>query len=386
MTAGLTERVVQDCRQGVLHALTALGAGIDQYGVARAGPAADFSCAQPFTGVGLREMVRREFGADIGFEVGQEAFSAMLALLLLPPAPTTTHDRQLEEVLARTVGACRWRARFRFFIDTSEFPADTDCSAVAATALYERGLLSSQELLLAAREVSKAAAPEGGGVDLDPGVVMVYWQDDAEPHVRQHGPRHDVVACANAVYLLKLAQQNGGGTEIGAVAEATLDHVARHLTSGRYLLGTRYYPSPDAFLFAAARLCRRFADCDQILAAGLRQALLDRETDPCREADDPMHALNLAQRIIAADNLGQANFQVQRVRTLLDQQMVSGLFPSRAYYRMGRFPAYFGSSTITTLFAVNALYLFTRSSPTSEASGRQGHEAPRRLLGRTTPQ
>jgi hypothetical protein len=158
------------------------------------------------------------------------------------------------------------------------------------------------------------------------------------------------------LYVLNLAQRYGV-VDHGGVIERTTQYVYEHLASGRYLDGTRYYPSPDMFLYAVSRLCRRFEDCRSRFASALRLSLAECEGRASRPdiGDDPMQPLNLAQRIIAANNIGLEQAQ-ERWRTLLMQQQTpEGGWSPCPFYTLGRYALYFGSSTITTLFAIKAL-------------------------------
>ncbi len=332
---------------------------LDERGVSRARIAVDPSFRSSFSGREARERLRRELGCDIGFDMGDEAFSAMLALTLLP-APVEGRGRKVIDRLAQLVEEHRQGWRFRFFFDPNGFPADTDCTAVASGALYERGVISSAELLLFARELLRAAAPadytpRARDDTLYPGVVMVYWEDGAESGTMARGRKHDAVVCAHALYTLKLAEHRGLA-DAGQTVDATLRFVVDHLISRRFLEGTRYYPSPDAFLYASSRLCARFPECHSALAGPLREALREHEARiEAGQRDEGTRALDLAQRIIVVDNFGSAQGQTRRRTMLARQQLPDGSWPAAPFYRLGRHPVHFGSTMLTTLFAIRAL-------------------------------
>ncbi|MEU4730748.1 hypothetical protein [Streptomyces sp. NPDC023588] len=269
--------------------------------------------------------------------------------------------------MAAQVERARWEARYRFFPDANGFPADTDCTAIAAGALYEHGLLPDADLNTCARELFKAAAPgdeeatlpgRGDENALCPQVFMVYWEDEAEPFALRRGRKQDPVACANALYTVQLAGRPlADDGQAAATVEATTRYLADHLISSRYLGGTRYYPSPDAFLYAASRLCARFPDTTALLAGPLRRAFHRREaTAPSQGlAAVPGRSLNLAFRTLTADHLGLTAGQEERRALLAALQRDDGSWPPCSYYRMGRFPVYFGSPYLTTVFALAAL-------------------------------
>ncbi|MFJ6798895.1 hypothetical protein [Streptomyces sp. NPDC091268] len=305
-----------------------------------------------------RAVLRDRFGQDPGFDLGAEAFSAMLALTLLPassgrPAPA----------LVRQVEAARWESRYRFFTGARGFPADTDCTGLALSALHEHGHLSSAELDTSVQDLLRSAAEDllpGGDCREDdalrPGVLMVYWEDGREPGTLGRGRKHDAVACANALHAVHLA---GLQTLTGAhtVINASMHYLADHLTSRRYLHGTRYYPSPDAFLYAASRLCARFPSRTHALVSAVRRAWRERERCADAQGLGPGRGmpLDLALRTLTADNLALTTGQDPRRQLLAQTQRPDGSWPACPYYRMGRFPVFFGSPYLTTLFCLRAL-------------------------------
>ncbi|MFF7082143.1 hypothetical protein [Streptomyces lavendulae] len=311
-----------------------------------------------FTGGAARALLRSRF-EDPGFDLADEAFSAMVALMIAASSADPGEQR-LVDLLAAQVKACRWGARFRFFPGASTFPTDTDCTALATAALFEHGLMSTADLGRVIQELLRAAAPvESGrdGEDSSAGrVLTVYWGDGAEPGTQSHGRRHDPVACANALYTVHLNRgQISGGVE--AVIEASMRYLRDHLTSRRYLLGTRYYPSPEALVYAVSRICARFPEHSKMLRTPLHRAFGEREAEaPVRAlVGRPGTALDIALRALAAENCGWEEGQRERRRLLASLQRQDGSWPACPYYRMGRFPLYFGSPYLTTLFARRAL-------------------------------
>ncbi|MEV5651063.1 hypothetical protein AB0L57_22660 [Nocardia sp. NPDC052254] len=340
-----------DCRQrAVAHAKSFLLSRADGRGVPRAqvslSPTMDTACD---AGDG-RGVLLREFGRDIGFDLGDERFSASLALAHVPYA-SDEQDLQLAERLAEVVRSGRSaRNRFGFFFDHNGFPPDSDCTAMAVGALHDRGLISDLELVGYGRELLAAGvAPETeADAAIRPGVVMVYWQDAADPGTLARGPRYDAVACGNTLYILRHAQARGLADPAGIIT-ATTDYVVDHLLSGRFREGTRYYPRPEPFLHAISRLCAAFPDIDAVCGAALADGLADADEG------EKLSSLDLALTVIAADNLGGDREQHGRRAELLARQDDSGGWPAGAYYRMGRLPLYWGSAALTSIFAAGAL-------------------------------
>ncbi|MGW3017320.1 hypothetical protein [Streptomyces longwoodensis] len=312
---------------------------------------------QGFDGERARGTIVEAWGVDPGFDLAGEGFSAMVSLVLLAPGG----DPELVRCLARQVETYRWRHRYRFLPGPGGLPADTDCTALALAARYESGLLPAAGLRAGARDLLRSAAPATGlprrsAAEQDagavrPGVFLVYWEDGKEPGTLPRGPKQDPVACANALYALLLADLTGCD-EARGVADATVGHLAEHLSSGRFLCGTRYYPSPDAFLYAVSRLCARFPDAARPLTAPARRAL---ERTGTGAAAVPGSVLETALRVLAADHLGVTAGQDERRARLARAQRPDGSWPAAAYYRMGRLPVYFGSAYLTTVFALSAL-------------------------------
>ncbi|WP_162492080.1 hypothetical protein [Streptomyces ambofaciens] len=340
----------------------------------------DVSFSRSFSGARARAVLREHLGADPGFDLADEAFTAMVALMLLPPA-ATAEEKSLALRLGRQIEAARWQRRYRFFLGANGFPADTDCTGLAVGALYEHGLLTPADLTAHVADLLHAAAPAdsvprpyGDDDALRARVFMVYWEDGLEPHALRRGRKHDPVACANALYTAQLSDLHAASESAAAVVSTSTRYLAEHLESGRYLDGTRYYPSPDAFLYALSRLCARFPSSAQVYSAPLRRALQEHEeaNSSPRNGGEP-GPLALAFRTLAADNLGLTAGQDQRHALLAQTQQSDGSWPASPYYRMGRFPVYFGSPYLTTAFALAAL----RTRQTLEAA------APHSFSGRT---
>lgn len=331
--------------------------GLDHQGVPRVLVSFDPLLREPIAAADVRTRLRQDLGLDIGFEVGDETFSAMLALMLLRPDRATL---DIPAILQPIILKQEQRRRFRFFFDNDGFPADTDCTAVAAGALWDRGAISAPELTGYAGELLTAAAGNDPGTSeqdgsVREGVIMVYWQDPADSHAVAHGRKHDAVACANALYVLKHARRQGLRDPHGTT-ETTMRYVTDHLASGLYRQGTRYYPSPTAFLFAASRLCRTFEDCPRTLLHELHAAVALLDPLASRVPDiQSGNALDLAMWILAAGNIGWEGALSAHRQQLLRHQRADGSWPAHAYYRLGRLPVYFGSATVTTIFAVAAL-------------------------------
>ncbi|MER7111786.1 hypothetical protein [Streptomyces sp. NPDC000229] len=218
----------------VERALLFLSRSMDGGGAPSAGLALDPCFRRGVAVVQARAVLRERFGADPGFDLGDEAFTAMVALMLLPPA-AASDGWELVPRLARQIESARWQRRYRFFPGGNGFSADTDCTGLAVGALYEHGLLSSADLEAHIVDLLRSAPLPGsvwgqdgrghdGGACRSRG-LMVYWEDGLEPGTLPRGRKHDAVACANALYTLQL---NGSPLTVDglAVVEATTRYLA----------------------------------------------------------------------------------------------------------------------------------------------------------------
>ncbi|MFB4310312.1 hypothetical protein [Actinomadura sp. GTD37] len=343
----------------------------------------DPSFSSPREAAGARAHIQRRLGVDIGYDLGGDLWAAICGLPLLPPG----RDR-LAGHFARLIERGRVGRRFRFFAGRNGFPADTDCTAVAGHALYERGLIPPGELTAIAEELLRAAAPDGGEA-APQGVPTVYWADGAEPHALPRSRTRDPVVCANVLVVLEEARRlglHGAGAVIGATRRYVLDHLA----SGAYRGGTRYYPAPEAFLYAASRLAAGFPE----LAAPLARAITERDAADALNADalniDALNidalttdalttdalttdalttdALNIALRGLAAHNIGWRDGRESRLRALLALQAPDGSWPAHPYFKLGRLPVFFGSPVMSTLFASAAIGVSTAQGGRSDFS------------------
>ncbi|GGO93385.1 hypothetical protein [Wenjunlia tyrosinilytica] len=307
-----------------------------------------------FARADARTAIRQRTATEVGFDFGVEAFSSMIGLML-SACPDTVVPPPLIKRFVQQVESCRRKGRYSFFVDVPEFAADTDCTAMAAGALYEHGLISVAELASSSEALLRASASDPCSLrntrpskgEVHPHVLLVYWED-TDRRVLPRARRHDAVACANALYTLSLLEAPSTPVE-SEVMDATIRYVSHHLNSRRYLSGTRYYPSPEAFLYAASRLCARFGRFSELFTSALRREI---SAAPGRLTEDP---LNLALSIISASNVGMMAGQAQRRERLARLQRNDGSWPAAPYYRMGRFQVYFGSPLITTLFAARAM-------------------------------
>ncbi len=267
-------------------------------------------------GVHIRCEVSEQRDFTTARSVDPERFTALVIAQLLARVPEAS---ALVDHIARSQAAVlRDAVRVHFFLDPARLPADTDCTAVAYLVMLRAGRASEDEAHRAFDQIAAAVSPEG--------VVTTYFDREGE-----RANLVDAVVCANT---LRLAHRLGRADEV----DATARHVREVVCSGADLDGTRYYPSPDCLLYALS-LGTPF---DELRAATLLRI------------GTTGHALDLAQRALAADRLG-LDASIDRER-LLDLRAADGTWAPEGWFCYGRSRAWFGSRALTTAFALAALH------------------------------
>jgi len=126
----------------------------------------------------------------------------------------------------------------------------------------------------------------------------------------------------------------------------TEQYIFEYLHSQAYLEGTRYYPSPDIFLYFLARLVNTFPYFRKRYAPQLKEALQTR-------IGTSKSPLDLAARVITAKVLGISNGFEEHKLVLLQKN--SQEWPADAFFKFGTRYGFFGCNALTTAFATRAL-------------------------------
>jgi len=165
------------------------------------------------------------------------------------------------------------------------------------------------------------------------GIIQTYFD-----HTRQH---IDPVVCVNVLTLFYLY---GRGYEL----TQTLHWVYKVLLHRAYLNGTRYYATPECFLFFLSRLigCSESPELHQYL----KPLLIERVQERVGADSD---ALALAMRILVCKSLGIRN-EVD-LRALLPLQSDDGGWEVCWIFRYGSSRISIGNRGLTTSFAINAI-------------------------------
>lgn len=215
---------------------------------------------------------------------------------------------------------------FYFFKEHERLPADADCTALGLSVMLLGGARISQRAHASLDKLLANCDPDG--------VVETYF----DPTGEREGII-DPVVCCNVLFL---AYQLGRGDE----AQATLEFVHRTLVEESYLEGSRYYHSPDTFLYFLGRVVSHFPQTRELLLEPLRDAVRKR-------LGISSHTLDVAQRSLLCtwleiDDEGELDRLVQ-------MQEGDGNWPNDALFRYGRKKVYFGSRAVVTAFAVTAI-------------------------------
>ncbi|KAJ6485405.1 hypothetical protein C8R47DRAFT_1130088 [Mycena vitilis] len=154
----------------------------------------------------------------------------------------------------------------------------------------------------------------------------------------------DATVCVNVV---RCFYHHGRGNE--PALGPTKVWICATLMNRAYIEGTRYYPSPDAFLFFFARLLEENPDSDihRVAFTVLRARVMERAN---AEAD----ALALGMRMYAFNTLGVDHDDLYLQR-LLQMQQDDGSWPTGWLCRYGKTGTKLGNKYLTTALAAMIL-------------------------------
>lgn len=267
-------------------------------------------------------------GVDRSVEGGQvvyaESFTAMvIADLLMGRVEDASLVRSIGSMLERELGD---EDVFYFFKEHERLPADADCTALGLSVLLRNQARVQPQ---AHRALDRILANTD-----ERGVVMTYFDPTAD-----RDGIIDPVVCANVLFL---AFQLGRADEL----QATLEFVREVLVTRGYLEGTRYYHSPDSFLYFLGRVVHHFPEARESLLEPLREAVRERQ-------GASSYVIDLAQRVLLSSWLG-IDDGGDRER-LLDAQQGTGTWAPDALFRYGRKAIFFGSRPLASAFAVGAI-------------------------------
>jgi hypothetical protein len=224
-----------------------------------------------------------------------------------------------------------------FFEDRSLWPPDADCTAIILSLLLESNQIKKSSVMKAAEIIAR-------NTDQD-GIVRAFIDSTEHKAV-------DPCVCANVLYFMELI-----GTS--KKVKKTETFLLEYLSTGKYLNGTRYYPSPYTFLYFVGRLLS-FPRTRKIFESQIQIQLQNiMENGNLNE----LNALDLSKFLIVSK---WSNFYLKDVGNhLLHLISMSkdSRWPAVAFFSFGSKSLYFGSDSLTTAFAIGTLILYCEMEP-----------------------
>ncbi|KAG1813726.1 HAD-like domain-containing protein [Suillus variegatus] len=219
-------------------------------------------------------------------------------------------------------------------LTTEEFPFDLDTTSLGLT------VMGSPE------DVAHSVMDDMLDYIDDDGIIQTYFD-----HRR---PRVDPVVCVNA---LTLFYSYGRGHQL----DRTLHWIREVLLHRAYLDGTRYYATPECFLYFLGRLLE--ISSDVYLAVYIKPLLIERVRERIGADGD---ALALSMRLRLCAYLGLHN-DVD-LRTLLPLQCEDGGWEIGWIYKYGSSGIRIGNRGLTTSLAVKAIIEMQKRFPSPSSS------------------
>ncbi len=253
-------------------------------------------------------------------ESPREVFSTVV---IVEAVKNTKLSGETKEVSLNYLEEQRRSGQFTFFEDRNLYPPDADTDALGHSLLLESGKIS--------REDADTVLDKIVDYKDENGLVQVWLSKEREN-------RLDPVVGVNALYFAHLLERGSELTE-------TEDWVLDTLDSGDYKDGSRYYQSPDSFLYFMGRLMK-FPELAKKIKPKLTKQLRQR-------IGKTEYPLDLAMRVSLAKLLGMENRKEKEL--LLQLQQSDGSWPADALFKLGSEERYFGSSALVTALSIKAL-------------------------------
>jgi len=235
-------------------------------------------------------------------------------------------NRSDMELTKKTIDYCKTyqnNGKYAFFKDNS-LPPDTDVTSWALSTLFELNEIDEKIVSTVVEKILFNVNEKG--------LIKIYF----EPCNKKN--RIDHVGIANALYLIYLFNRERKAIK----SENFLFEV---LSSKEYLKGSHYYHSPDMLLYSLSKTMK-FPTFNKKFGELLRSSINER-------IGSTEWPLDLAMRISVAKKLDIDNETDKK--KLLNLQNDDGSWPIDAIYHYGRKNGFFGSKSISTSFAIEAL-------------------------------
>ena len=121
------------------------------------------------------------------------------------------------------------------------------------------------------------------------------------------------------------------------------DFVIKHLKTGNYLKGTRYYHSPFAFLYFLVKLAEKDLEAKSLIYNDLQKSIYLLKMSS-------WHPIDLAQSVIISRWAG-LNID-ENFNKLLNLQKTKGNIPADSLFQLGSAKIFFVSSALSTAFFI----------------------------------
>jgi hypothetical protein len=245
-----------------------------------------------------------------------------------------------------------------------QIPNDLDCTGLAVP-LIVNSLKPSQlsrlgQLILRNVVANATDTPIPSGTE---GVLQVYFPENREHLGRSN--RVDPCVCVNGIYGLMhlLAKDAITTNELSGTSgiEPSLNYILAHLDMGaseKFDKITRYYPHPEEFLFFLSRLVGEFScELDTVSPDFSRKAILGiHKAIRSRCGEDLGNTLAISMRLIVDRELTLGQVLDDEKKNLMKRISESeGLLSPEAFFGCGQASLLFGSSGVTTAFALAGL-------------------------------
>ncbi len=263
-----------------------------------------------------------------GEEFSKEIFSTIVILHTNSSLPNHIVEAMINEINAHSQNNFSW-CFYKEDAKPKGFPDDLDTTAMILSFLLKKEKIAKEDILPMINQMISNRNDEG--------VIQVYFDTNR--------PRIDAAVAVNVLYLMCQINYNNQDH-----LKATRDYVYNFLKQKKYLNGTRYYPSPDVFLFFLSRLVSDFPEKFKDFTRVLKSNLIS-------QIDTTSYPLERALRIIALKKFGIVN-RIDFTK-LLDDQLEDGGWAMNGLFIAAKTKEYFGSRELTSSFAIEAIESMT---------------------------
>lgn len=265
---------------------------------------------------------------DFSFGDLHESFNLyVLVLFLEKHLPVSFRKQVIEKIRPKEIGPLNFFGDINGSCD--RFPDDPETTAVCYHGLLKTNAVTERELATLAQSIFENVN--------DDGVIQTYF-------VTKDKPRYNRLDAVTIINILRFAYALRQESSV----KLSEDYVFNWLKSGDYKSGTLYYPSSYTFLYFCS------------LLASTNYQTKARFTDTLRcefnkiDQEDLKYPLDYALNILTGEQLKEVRNE-SLIEKLLDLQTEDGSWPADAFYATNRTKVYFGSKSLSTIFAVLAL-------------------------------